>query len=175
VAGPRSSNDDMLKTQRITTPQDLADVRFENGVATVDVHVDHLDLLPLKNAERFDDDRLRTLVRRIRRYGYTSFDPVVAQVGRKGSWIVINGGHRLTAARKVAGEFWANLLHRKVGLIHFLVYRTPVSDIAVDEYALPDVVPAAEKEKAEKRRAKKKKKKKMDKKAAKKAAKQADA
>lgn len=116
--------------QRVTRAEDLDKIVFVDDMAEVDVPVDALDILPLKNAERSDSARLRKLMHTIRFHGYSSVEPVIVRVGRQGRWVVVDGGHRLTAARRVAGEFFTNLFGRKVGDIHFLVYRTPLSQAA---------------------------------------------
>ncbi len=119
--------------QRVERPEDLEKIVFVDDMAEIDVPIEALDLLPLKNAERSDSPRLRRVMRSIRHKGYTSFEPVIVRLGRRGRWVVVDGGHRLTAARRVAKEFFANLFGRKVRYIHFLLYRTPLSDSLLDE------------------------------------------
>lgn len=115
--------------QQVTCREDLAKIRFVDNVAEVEVPIGALDILPLKNEDRSGSARLRHVEQAIRREGYNNLEPVVVRIGRRGRWVVVNGGHRLTAARRIAKEFWTNLLRRKVRSICFLVYRTPLSDV----------------------------------------------
>ncbi len=113
--------------QWVETPEDLANLTFYDDVAEIDVPVESLDILPLKNEVREDSPRLRELKRSIRAKGYSSLEPVICRLGRRGRWVVLNGGHRLTAARQVSKEFFTNLFRRKVRVVHFLLFRTPFS------------------------------------------------
>lgn len=106
---------------------DIPKIPYVNDMALVEVPVDLLDEVPLKNHERSESERLLRLERSIRSHGYSSIQPVIARVGRKGRWVVIDGGHRITAARKVAREFWTNLLGPKVRTVTFLLFKTDVS------------------------------------------------
>lgn len=119
--------------QRVAHAEDLANITFVNDMAEIDVPVDALDVLPLKNDERCDSPRLHHLMGAIRHHGYCSVEPVIVRLGRRGRWVVVDGGHRLTAARRVAKEFFANLFGRKVRYIHFLLYRTPLSESRLGE------------------------------------------
>lgn len=129
----RSSESRFPARQRVARTEDLDKIVFVDDMAEVDVPVEALDVLPLKNDERSDSARLRQLMHAMRFNGYSSVEPVIVRVGRRGRWVVVDGGHRLTAARRVAGEFFTNLFGRKVGDIHFLVYRTPLSQGAAGE------------------------------------------
>ena len=53
----------------------------------------------LKNDARADEARVRRLARVIAARGYDSRQPVICRIGQKGKWIVVDGGHRLTALR----------------------------------------------------------------------------
>jgi hypothetical protein len=113
--------------QRLRVPADLATIRFTDGVAAVMVPAVLLEHIRFKNAEREDSPRLRAVTDSIRRWGYRPTDPIICRIGQKGRWIVVDGGHRLTAARRVARSFWANLFGRKVGDLYFLLFETPRS------------------------------------------------
>jgi len=115
--------------QRVASAEDLAKLVFVDDVAEIDVPVEFLDSLPLKNDDREDSPRLRALKQAIRANGYSSLDPVICRLGRKGRWVVLNGGHRITAAREVSREFFTNLFGRKVRYLQFLLFRTPYSNI----------------------------------------------
>ena len=131
-------------TQRVTTAEDLKHIQFVDDMAEIEVPVDSLDCLPFKNEERSDGERLRDVERRIRRYGYNNLDPVIVRLGRRGRWVIVNGGHRVTAARRVAKDFWANLFGRKVRSIHFILFRTPLSNTRLDHEMEPDPLPKSQ-------------------------------
>lgn len=107
--------------------EDIPEIPFLNDMALVEVPVGLLDQVPLKNHERSESERLLRLERSIRNKGYSSIQPIIARVGRKGRWVVIDGGHRVTAAKKVAKEYWTNLFGPKVRTLTFLLFKTNVS------------------------------------------------
>lgn len=115
------------RTQRLDRIEDLDGIRFSKGLAALMVPVTLLDAVPLVNDIREDSPRLKILRRRIRYDGYRPNLPVICRVGRLGRWVVEDGGHRLTAARQVAREWWPNIYRRKVSDIYFLLYATPGS------------------------------------------------
>jgi hypothetical protein len=47
--------------------------------------------------------------------------------------VVHDGGHRLTAARRVAHELLANLFGRKVRFVRFFLFKTPLSNSRIGE------------------------------------------
>jgi len=61
------------------------------------------------------------------------------RLGRRGRWVIVDGGHRVTAARRVSKEFLTNLFGAKVKTIHFLLYKTPLTNTRLDE---PEDAPA---------------------------------
>ena len=107
--------------------EDIPEIPYVNEMALVEVPVDLLEHVPLKNHERSESERLLRLERSIRNKGYSSIQPVIARVGRKGRWVVIDGGHRTTAAKKIAKEYWTNLFGPKVRTLTFLLFKTDVS------------------------------------------------
>jgi len=115
------------KWQVLRSINDLDKIEYIDGLAEVEVPIELVGKLPLKNHERVDSPRLRTLMAAIRARGYSSMEPIVVRIGRAGRWVVVDGGHRLTAAQLVAREYWANLFSPKVGRLSFLVYKTPLS------------------------------------------------
>lgn len=115
------------KLFRVETEEDLDRIPFVNGMAAVEVPADLLDKLELKHADRGDSLRLRALEKSIRTNGFRPIEPITARIGRKGRWIVVNGGHRLTAARHVMQEFWANLFGQKVNNFYFILFTNPDS------------------------------------------------
>lgn len=118
--------------QLVRTAEDLARITFFDEIAEIEVPIESIDLLPFKNEDRSDSERLRRVENAIRRLGYNNRDPVVVRLGRRGRWVIVDGGHRVTAARHVAREFWTNLFRRKVRSIHFLLFRTPLSNTLID-------------------------------------------
>lgn len=115
------------KVFRVRTEADLDRIPFENGMAAVEIPADLIDKLELKHADRGDSPRLKGLMRSIRDRGFQPVEPITVRIGRKGRWIVINGGHRITAARRVMREFWANLFGRKVQTFYFILFTNPES------------------------------------------------
>lgn len=115
------------KLTRITRPEDVDEIEFADGLAEVEVPVRLLDLVPLKHADRLDSPRLQRLVRSIRSDGYSSLEPIICRVGALGNWVVIDGGHRVTAAKLVSQEFFTNLFGSKVGDLTFILFQTPMS------------------------------------------------
>ncbi len=115
------------KLSRITRPEDLDEIEFVDGLAEVEVPVELLETVPLKHAERLNSPRLDRVVQSIRSEGYSSLEPIVCRVGALGNWVVIDGGHRITAAKRVSQEFFTNLFGGKVGDLTFILFQTPMS------------------------------------------------
>lgn len=133
--------------QRITSADDFKSIKFTDDVAEIEVPIECIDLLPLKNADRSDSARLRHVEREIRYHGYNNLEPVIARLGRRGRWVIVDGGHRVTAARRVSKEFFTNLFRKKVRSIHMLLFRTPLSETRLDEPdddEMPNGPPSAE-------------------------------
>ncbi|MEM6905019.1 MAG: ParB N-terminal domain-containing protein [Pseudomonadota bacterium] len=112
---------------RVREVADLERIPFRDGVAAVEVPAELLDELRFKNEVREDSARLRAVEASIRNRGFVPVDPIVARIGRKGKWVVVNGGHRLTAIRHVMRDWWANLFGRKVRTVYFLLYADDLS------------------------------------------------
>lgn len=113
---------------RITCAADLDHIAFVDDVAEVEVPVQLLGILPLKHHERMASPRLDVVVRSIRRNGYSSLAPIVCKVGVRGRWVVMDGGHRLTALQKVSRGLLTRLLRRDLGDVTFILYRTDRSE-----------------------------------------------
>lgn len=121
------------KTVRIGKLEDLDTIPFVNGVASVMVAARLLPLMPFKNHLREPSPRLEALRASIRRNGFTPVEPIIVRVGQRGRWVVVDGGHRLTA---LLGEIASPvqrypllraLFGRRMGDVYFLVYLTPRS------------------------------------------------
>lgn len=110
------------RLQRIGTPAELDAIRFENGVALIELDARLLRRVRFKNDAREDDPRLEALTRAIRAEGYVSRAPIVCRIGAKGKWVVVDGGHRLTAIRRVMGEWWTNLCAARVRRVQFVLF-----------------------------------------------------
>ncbi len=119
--------------QWVEKATDLDRIEFYDEMAEIEVPVWALDKLPFKNEDRGNSERLDTVMRSIRRHGYNNADPVIVRLGRRGRWVIVNGGHRVTAARRVSKEFFTNIFRQKVRTIHFLLYRTPLTNTRLDE------------------------------------------
>lgn len=116
------------KLHRVRRLDDLSEIEFVDGLAEVEVPIELIDQLPLKHDVRNESPRLETVMRSIRAKGYSSLDPIVCRIGAKGRWVVIDGGHRLTAAQRVSKELWTNLWRRDLGDITFFLYETDTSN-----------------------------------------------
>lgn len=114
-------------TQRVTSEADLKKLTFTDDMAEIEVPIEFLDLVPFRNEERGDSERLREVERQIRYNGYNNMEPVVVTLGQNDRWVIIDGGHRVTAAKKISREFFTNLFNRKVNSLHFTLHRTPLS------------------------------------------------
>ena len=119
--------------QWVETATDLDRVEFYQDMAEIEVPVTALDRLPFKNEDRGDSLRLDEVMRSIRRDGYNNAEPIIVRLGRRGRWVIVDGGHRLTAARRVSREILTNLFSRKVKTIHFLLYKTPLTNSRLNE------------------------------------------
>lgn len=115
------------KLSRIKSPSDIDDIDFAEGIAEVEVPIELIEFVPLKHFERQNSPRLQKLIEAIRRNGYSSLEPIICRVGALGNWVVIDGGHRITAAKTVSQEFFTNLFKPKVGDLTFVLFQTPMS------------------------------------------------
>jgi len=119
--------------QWVESAADLDHIQFYEDMAEIEVPVSALDKLPFKNDDRGDSRRLDEVMRSIRRDGYNNAVPIIVRLGRRGRWVVVDGGHRLTAAKRVSREFLTNLWGRKVKTVHFLLYKTPLTNTRIGE------------------------------------------
>ena len=126
--------------QWVESESDLDRLEFYEDMAEIEVPIASLSKLPFKNEDRGDSERLRYVMRAIRRDGYNNAEPIIVRLGRRGRWVVVDGGHRLTAVRRISQEFFTNLFGPKVKTVHFLLYRTPLTNSRLGE---PDDEPAA--------------------------------
>lgn len=131
------------KLQRIRSANDVKRVTFVDGIAEVEVPIELVELLPLKHDERNESPRLQSVERSIRAKGYSSLDPIVCRVGALGRWVVVDGGHRLTAAQHVSKEFWTRLWGRDLGAITFILFETEHSYSKLDDGRKPTIPPAS--------------------------------
>ena len=113
---------------RVRSEEDLEHIPFDRGMAAVEMPADLLERVRFKNDSRGESQRLHDLERSIRDRGYQPVEPIKARIGQNGKWVIVDGGHRLTAARHVLREFWTNLLGRKVRNLYFLLFTTPESN-----------------------------------------------
>lgn len=113
--------------QILRSREDLKRIVFRDGMAAVEVPFHLLRHVRFRNDRRDESPRLAAVRASVRRKGYVPFDPIICAVTKKGKWSVIDGGHRLTAAREVAREFWTNLFGRKVRSLYFILVTTPRS------------------------------------------------
>lgn len=97
---------------RIRRAEDLDSIVFEDGVAALEVPIELLPRIRLKNHRRQPSDRLDAVKRSIRAKGWSPMEPIVARLSRKGKWVILDGGHRITALR----EFLNSLACRWFGV-----------------------------------------------------------
>lgn len=128
--------------QWVERAEDLDALEYYDEMAEIEVPVKALDLLPFKNEDRGESERLDAVMRSIRRHGYNNADPVIVRIGRRGRWVIVNGGHRVTAAKRISHEFFTNLFGAKVKTVHFLLFRTPLSNTRLGEPE--DTLPSAQ-------------------------------
>jgi hypothetical protein len=112
-----------LPLQHLSRPGDLDRIRFSDGLATVSVDATLLPRIRFKNARRNDLARVADLRRRIATHGYIPTTPVICRIGQKGKWIVVDGGHRLTALRQLYRD---SLRYRLARRAWRLARRLPV-------------------------------------------------
>lgn len=110
--------------QVIREARDLDEIAFHDGLAAVEVPFSLLGHIPFAGETRERGPRLERVVRSIRRKGYRPVDPIICRIGMKGRWVVVDGGHRITAARQVGREWWSNLCRPKVTRLYFLLFTT---------------------------------------------------
>ncbi|WP_420404308.1 hypothetical protein [Nisaea sp.] len=111
----------------------------EQGFAEVDLTLDQIQKLHLINDDRGTDrqnDRFWRLVRAIRDHGYASSDPLHIFY-LDDSFVLVDGGHRLSAARKVAEEWLSNLFREKVHYISCLVTPGPLENMIDSNRRVP--------------------------------------
>ncbi len=112
------------KIQYLARAEDIDAIVFTDGLAAVEVPFEILDALPLVNERRLDGPRLARVIRSIRDRGYSSTTPIICRVGMKGRWVVVDGGHRITAARRVGRSCLWRLFRRRIGTLYFLLFTT---------------------------------------------------
>ncbi len=105
---------------------DIEDLEFIDGLAELRIPAKLLGKRPLKNHERGNRAGLCILLRPICVNSYSSIEPIVVRIGRRGRWVIVDSGHRLTTGTPVAGVIWTNLFSKKVSPVIFHVYETQV-------------------------------------------------
>lgn len=113
--------------QYVRDVADLDKIVFTDGLAAVQAPWRVVRHIKFKNHRRSPSPRLRRLERAIRDFGYNSSDPIIVRIGQKGRWIVVDGGHRLTALRRLSRSLWSVFFPPKVYALYFLVFETPRS------------------------------------------------
>jgi hypothetical protein len=116
------------RTQRVVSADEIGRIDFDaEGLAAVMVPAKLLPAIAFKNDRREPSPRLEAVERSIRLRGYDPTEPIVARVGQKGKWVVVDGGHRLTAVRRILGCWWRRVTSRPIGDLYFLLFLTPRS------------------------------------------------
>lgn len=135
----RSSEPGAFDIQRISKLEDIDLLRFHEGLAAVEAPVSLVRQIRFKNHLRGASPRLEAVEKSIRDKGYRPIDPIIVRIGQKGRWIVVDGGHRLTAALEVDDEFWPNLFNRRVGNMYFLLFATSRSWAKLKRKVVPEL------------------------------------
>lgn len=113
--------------QVIRSAADLEKITFEDGVAALEVSVRLLRRIRFKNHHRGSSPRLSRVMRSIEEKGFQPIDPIIARIGRRGRWVVVDGGHRLTALLRLTGGMLSRLLGRDRGYVYVLLFETELS------------------------------------------------
>lgn len=109
--------------QVIRKLSDLGSIEFDNGAAALEVKASLLPRIRFKNHKRGGGPRLDAVIRSIRDKGYQPMEPIIARIGRRGKWVVVDGGHRLTALRRLSGSLWSRLFGRDFGYVYFILFQ----------------------------------------------------
>ena len=115
------------QVQYLTDASRRDQLQFTDGMAAVEAPIWVVRQIPFRNDERERSRRLRRVERSIRVHGYNNAKPIICRVGAKGRWVVIDGGHRLNAARTVSAEWWSNLWTLKVRTLYFILFTSALS------------------------------------------------
>lgn len=127
-----------LPIQLLRTRHDLRTIAYTDGIATVMIDAPLLQYVRFKNAKRHDPARLRRLREQIATRGYVPTTPVICRIGQKGKWIVVDGGHRLTALHQL---YRKSLWYRIKQAAWRLGGRLPGLKASLDRvFGLPDRV-----------------------------------
>lgn len=129
--------------QIVRTREDFDRIVFTDGVAAVEAPAELLRHIRFKNESRGEGPRLDAVIRSIRDRGYVPTEPIIARIGQKGKWVVVDGGHRLTALKRLAESLWTRLFHRKLGNVYFLLFETERSRAKMDEKRRRDDIETA--------------------------------
>lgn len=113
--------------QRIRRAEDLDKIIFEDGVAALEVPIALLPRIRFKNHVRQPSARLDAVKRSIRNRGWSPLEPIVARRTRKGKWLILDGGHRVTALRDLLQSLacrWFGLRRRPVsGALYVILHE----------------------------------------------------
>ncbi|MGF1446290.1 MAG: hypothetical protein ACFBRM_08815 [Pikeienuella sp.] len=112
------------RIQYLARIEDIDQITFSDGLAAVEVPAELLPDLPLVNDRRLPGPRLARVIASMRSHGYASTAPIICRIGMKGRWVVLDGGHRITAARILMRSCLSRLLGRRLGTLYFLLYTT---------------------------------------------------
>lgn len=119
--------------QRVRDLGDIAKLDFSNDVAAVMVPSELLPRIQFKNHLRERSPRLDALRASIRSKGFQPTQPIIARMGQKGRWVIVDGGHRITALMTTLNRPWRRskwlrpLFRQDFGDVYFLLYKTPRS------------------------------------------------
>lgn len=134
--------------QYVSRREQLSQIQFQDGLAAVELSAELLDDVPMRNDLREPSPRLTRLEQAIRDHGFRPTEPIVARIGRLGRWVILDGGHRITAAKKISKETMTNLFGPKIRTLYFLLFQGPNSyaklkRVAADAGMAPDTLPEA--------------------------------
>jgi len=116
--------DDRAYVTAIDDPEMLKHLDFVDDCAQVVVRGSALDYMPFVTERFVEDDEYWNCVDQIKAKGYDSSRPIHVRPARQGAWLVdLDDAPRFMAAKRVANDFFANLLAQKVRQVRFVLHE----------------------------------------------------
>ena len=110
--------------ETVNDPEMLKYLDYLDDRAEILVPGSALDYMPFKTERFIEDDEYWALFDDIKARGFDSSKPIHVRPGPQGSWVVdIDDTPRFIAAKRVANDFFANLLSQKVQKVRFVLHN----------------------------------------------------
>jgi hypothetical protein len=114
--------------ETINDPEMLKHLDFMDDRAEIIISGIALDHMPFRTERFVEDDEYWSIVDQIKANGYDSSQPIHVRPARQGSWLVdVDDAPRFMAAKRVANDFFANLLTQKVSKVRFILHDTSMN------------------------------------------------